>query len=93
MDGGSLQDILDTGGCDSESVLANICYRLIAGLNFIADHHQIHRDIKPSNLLINSRGDTKISDFGIVREMEDTLAKADTFVGTLTYMSPERISG
>jgi len=93
MDGGSLQDIVDTGGCNLESVLANISYRFLLGINFIHEHHQLHRDIKPSNLLINHHGAVKISDFGIVREMDGTQAKASTFVGTLTYMSPERISG
>ena len=93
MDGGSLQDIIDTGGCSSEGVLAQITYRIAKGLEFIHHHHQIHRDIKPSNLLINHRGEVKISDFGIVRELEHTQAMASTFVGTLTYMSPERISG
>lgn len=56
-------------------------------------HHQIHRDIKPSNLLINHMGDVKISDFGIVKELGTQRSMANTFVGTLTYMSPERISG
>ena len=93
MDGGSLQDIVDTGGCPQESVLANVSYRVLVALAFIHDKHQIHRDIKPSNLLINHNGEVKVSDFGIVREMESTVAKANTFVGTLTYMSPERISG
>jgi serine/threonine protein kinase len=93
MDGGSLQDIVDTGGCAQESVLANVSYRVLVALKFIHDKHQLHRDIKPSNLLINHNGEVKVSDFGIVREMESTVAKANTFVGTLTYMSPERISG
>ncbi|DBA02435.1 TPA: hypothetical protein N0F65_008649 [Lagenidium giganteum] len=92
MDGGSLQDIVDTGGCKSENVLANISYRVLKGLAFLHNTHQLHRDIKPSNLLINHFGDVKISDFGIVREMENSMAKATTFVGTLTYMSPERIA-
>ncbi|OWZ22059.1 STE/STE7 protein kinase [Phytophthora megakarya] len=69
MDGGSLQDIVDTGGCTSEVVLANISFRVLKGLAFL-----------------------HISDFGIVREMENSMAKATTFVGTLTYMSPERIA-
>ncbi|KAJ0412274.1 hypothetical protein ATCC90586_006660 [Pythium insidiosum] len=92
MDGGSLQDIVETGGCKSESVLAKISYRVLKGLQFLHSTHQLHRDIKPSNLLINHFGDVKISDFGIVREMENSMAKATTFVGTLTYMSPERIA-
>jgi len=93
MDGGSLQDVIDSGGCENEPVLAQICYRILMGLQFIHSHHQIHRDIKPSNLLINHRGEVKISDFGIVRELDCTQALATTFVGTLTYMSPERING
>lgn len=92
MDGGSLQDIVDTGGCTCEVVLANISFRVLKGLAFLHNTHQLHRDIKPSNLLINHFGDVKVSDFGIVREMENSLAKATTFVGTLTYMSPERIA-
>lgn len=92
MDGGSLQDIVDTGGCKSESVLANISFRVLKGLQFLHSTHQLHRDIKPGNLLINHFGDVKVSDFGIVREMENSVAKATTFVGTLTYMSPERIA-
>ncbi|OQR95351.1 Voltage-gated Ion Channel (VIC) Superfamily [Thraustotheca clavata] len=92
MDGGSLQDIVDTGGCSSESVLASISFRVLKGLRFLHEHHQLHRDIKPSNLLINQFGDVKVSDFGIAKEMENSIAKATTFVGTLTYMSPERIA-
>lgn len=92
MDGGSLQDIVDSGGCNSELVLANIARCVLKGLSYLHNKHQLHRDIKPSNLLINHFGEVKISDFGIAREMEDSMAKATTFVGTLTYMSPERIA-
>jgi len=93
MDGGSLQDIVDAGGCDNEEALGNITVRVLHGLAFIHDRHQLHRDIKPSNLLINHFGEVKISDFGIVRELENTAACTNTFVGTLPYMSPERIAG
>ena len=93
MNGGSLQDIIDTGGCSAEPVLAQISCRVLRGLQYIHKRRQIHRDIKPSNLLINNRGEAKISDFGIVRELESTEAMASTFVGTWTYMSPERILG
>ena len=99
MDGGSLQDIVDTGGCRGEAVLANIAHRVLLGLSFLHRERQVHRDLKPANLLINQRGDVKISDFGVSRTLDDVagdgpaLACCDTFVGTVTYMSPERLAG
>lgn len=51
----------------------------------------MHRDIKPSNVLVNSRGQIKLCDFGVSSELENSVA--DTFVGTGTYMAPERIQG
>lgn len=51
----------------------------------------MHRDIKPSNILVNSKGQIKLCDFGVSSELVNSVA--DTFVGTGTYMAPERISG
>lgn len=51
----------------------------------------MHRDIKPSNILVNSRGSIKLCDFGVSGELINSIA--DTFVGTSTYMAPERIQG
>ena len=51
----------------------------------------MHRDIKPSNVLVNSRGYIKLCDFGVSGELVNSIA--DTFVGTSTYMAPERIQG
>lgn len=51
----------------------------------------MHRDIKPSNVLVNSRGQIKLCDFGVSSELENSIA--ETFVGTGTYMAPERIQG
>ena len=54
-------------------------------------HRIMHRDIKPSNILVNSRGSIKLCDFGVATETVNSIA--DTFVGTSTYMAPERIQG
>lgn len=51
----------------------------------------MHRDIKPSNVLVNSQGFIKLCDFGVSGELVNSVA--DTFVGTSTYMAPERIQG
>lgn len=52
---------------------------------------QIHRDIKPANVLLSSSGCVKLADFGIATSAE-TIG-VNSFVGTATYMSPERIQG
>ncbi|OWY99350.1 Serine/threonine protein kinase [Phytophthora megakarya] len=101
MDGGSLEDYVQSasegdaknGGCLSEKEIANVAACGLKGLAFLHEHYQLHRDIKLSNMLINHQGQVKISDFGISRDLESTLAKATTFTGTLLYMAPERISG
>jgi serine/threonine protein kinase len=54
----------------------------------------LHRDIKPSNLLLDARGNTWITDFGLAKtEGTDGLTQTGDFVGTLRYMAPERFEG
>ncbi|CBZ38531.1 protein kinase, putative [Leishmania donovani] len=76
-------------------VLASITRQMLKGLTYLhRTRHLIHRDLKPSNVLYNSRtGDIKISDFGVSSNLECTKADAHSFVGTVTYMSPERLRG
>ncbi|MFO0946857.1 MAG: protein kinase [Planctomycetota bacterium] len=54
----------------------------------------LHRDIKPSNLLLDAKGNTWVTDFGLVKA-DDTQSLTETgdFVGTLRYMAPERLEG
>ena len=54
----------------------------------------MHRDIKPDNILMNRHGFVKVTDFGITKTYDgDETEKCKTFVGTMTYMSPERMEG
>ena len=53
----------------------------------------VHRDIKPSNILLNTSGQIKISDFGVSGQLSASADKCHSWVGTATYMSPERIKG
>ncbi|OMJ76078.1 hypothetical protein SteCoe_24641 [Stentor coeruleus] len=75
-----------------EAVLFRFTYSILQGLYYLhKEKHMVHRDIKPDNILINSKGDLKLCDFGVCRELANSAALCNTFVGTMTYMSPERL--
>ena len=80
--------------CIPESILSKITKQILLGLRYLhKEKHQIHRDIKPANILMNSSGVVKLTDFGISRSLENNQIYSKTFVGSRSYMSPERITG
>ncbi|KOS23383.1 Dual specificity protein kinase FUZ7 [Escovopsis weberi] len=92
MDVGSLDTVSKIMGPIRVDVLGKIAEATLGGLTYLyTKHHIMHRDIKPSNVLVNSKGNIKLCDFGVSGELVNSIA--DTFVGTSTYMAPERIQG
>jgi serine/threonine protein kinase len=55
----------------------------------------IHRDLKPANLMVNSRSELKITDFGIACSLRDSMSRVSgsSSSGTLNYMSPQQMLG
>ena len=92
MDIGSLDWVCRTAGPLPEPILALVAKAVLQGLAYLhRELNTIHRDLKPSNILLNSRGQVKLCDFGESIELVNALAKS--LVGTTGYMAPERVRG
>ncbi|KAF4804217.1 dual specificity mitogen-activated protein kinase kinase 5 [Turdus rufiventris] len=81
MDGGSL----DVYRKIPEHVLGRIAVAVVKGLTYLWSLKILHRDVKPSNMLVNTRGQVKLCDFGVSTQLVNSIAK--TYVGTNAYMA------
>ena len=89
--GPSLAEVIDDGRPVAAAPLAR---QLLGALAHIHRAGVVHRDVKPGNILIDRRGASKLTDFGIARP-EDATRITDTgnVIGTLRYMAPEVARG
>merc|ERR1712072_1564565 len=78
-----------------EPVLRHIFKQVVDGLCGLHAKKVLHRDVKPENILVNSKGEARLADYGISKLLEDSedgdgLQRAVTMVGTQKYFSPQR---
>ncbi|KAM3492557.1 hypothetical protein MY3957_004218 [Beauveria namnaoensis] len=89
MDGGALIDVIDNNSTISERHIATLCRETCRGLQHLHSKQIVHRDIKSDNVLIDSRGNVKITDFGYCAKLTARRSKRATLVGTTYWMAPE----
>ncbi|RFU35830.1 hypothetical protein B7463_g479, partial [Scytalidium lignicola] len=89
MEGGALTDVIDNNPSISEDQISTICLETCRGLEHLHQQSIIHRDIKSDNVLLDARGNVKITDFGFCAKLTESKSKRATMVGTPYWMAPE----
>lgn len=90
--GEELGSLLTRIGRLPQDKAVEISRQLCAGLSAIHDKGVLHRDLKPANIMIDERGDVRVTDFGIAALAEEVRGR-EAMAGTLAYMSPEQLEG
>ncbi|KAI8087841.1 kinase-like domain-containing protein [Gilbertella persicaria] len=79
--------------CIEESLIARITRDILRALTRIHRLNRIHRDIRSDNILMNVRGDVKLTDFSQCAQLSPSEPKRHSIVGTPYWMAPEVITG
>ena len=93
VEGSSLSDRIGSGSMGIDEAL-DIAVQIAGGLQEAHEKGIVHRDIKPANIMLTTKGQAKIMDFGLARLADAArMTKVGTVAGTLAYMSPEQVRG
>ncbi|WP_069804286.1 FHA domain-containing serine/threonine-protein kinase [Thermogemmatispora onikobensis] len=92
VDGHNLRTIMQRRGPFPLETALDYAEQVALGLEAANCRGIVHRDLKPQNILVNNRGEVKITDFGLARAKDTpTITETDEFMGTAYYISPEQI--
>nr|XP_045375657.1 mitogen-activated protein kinase kinase kinase kinase 4 [Camelus bactrianus] len=91
---GSITDLVKNtkGNALKEDWIAYISREILRGLAHLHIHHVIHRDIKGQNVLLTENAEVKLVDFGVSAQLDRTVGRRNTFIGTPYWMAPEVIA-
>ena len=97
IDGRGLDEIIRAEGPLMPERAGEIAADVARALERAHAQGLVHRDVKPNNIMITSYGQTKVTDFGIVRALggdsEATMTQTGMVIGTAAYLSPEQAQG
>uniref|UniRef100_A0A0D6QZ31 mitogen-activated protein kinase kinase kinase n=1 Tax=Araucaria cunninghamii TaxID=56994 RepID=A0A0D6QZ31_ARACU len=84
---GSLRRVLDKYNHFEENMIRTYTRQILWGLEYLHQQNTIHRDLKCANILVDPYGQVKLADFGVAKQMSESLA--NSCKGTPLYMAPE----
>lgn len=94
LEGGTLEDRLKAGGAQDPADVIRWLDQAASALDAAHAAGVVHRDVKPGNLLLNSRGEVAVADFGVASAVGlDSMTMTGTVLGTAGYLSPEQAKG
>jgi len=87
---GSIGDIMKICNITlNEEQIQIVAREALNGIRYLHQHKLIHRDIKSGNILLNQKGECKLADFGVSAQLQQTISKRDTVIGSPYWMAPE----
>ena len=95
VEGRNLREFIEKKGPPEVPLGLRIMIQVAAALQQASELGIVHRDIKPENILINRKGEVKVTDFGLSRhfKQDSNLTESRLVMGTPLYMSPEQVEG
>jgi eukaryotic-like serine/threonine-protein kinase len=94
IEGGQLDEVVKRTPMPIRQA-AELIAKVARTVHYAHEHGILHRDIKPGNILLDSKGEPHLTDFGLARllESESTVTRTLEVLGTPSYMAPEQAAG